>query len=384
MVPTEPRLWRRACVVLVTAVTAVAFVLLVAPPLAYAGASKTCAPGTAIPEARDQREGRDMAEDDDTAKAAGGKKRAPSKEHAEEIERWADELRAAARAGDLETMRRTFGALVGTVREAFPQPTWEERQKADAARWAAFYESEPDRDERRKLDRYLATVTGTIDTYTELETYEPEGAGVLAARIHDGQARVPWEPPHPDIAPDDFDAGRDLVRAVVEAFGTGDRETLDQLRPAHALLANLPTTEGARLARYVASVERALHEAHELELAARATFARHDALPNDTHADRMASRKIRAMTDFHKLMAKSLRHHDPAFARLDAERLRDVLLSVAVDPNPERNVLGRRKGGRGKKGAVAVAAALAVEVGAFGAKDVATFTKALTAARAKK
>jgi hypothetical protein len=239
-------------------------------------------------------------------------------------------------------------------------------------------EDEWRREHRRLLERYLASET-------DLEYLPAPGEGHLAAQIHDDEARVPWTPPHPDLTPADFDAGRDLVRAVVEAFGTGDRETLDRLRPAHELLANLPTTEGARLARYVASVEWALHEAHELELAARAAEARHNALPNDTQADRMASSKIRAMSDFHKRMANSLRrNHDPAFARLGAERLRDVLMSVAVDPNPERNVLGRRKGGRGKKGAVAVAAALAVEVGAFGAKDVATFTKALTAARAKK
>lgn len=336
---------------LVALVACVLVALVGGDAYAYAVASKACAPGTAIPEARDQREGRDMAENDDTAKAAGGKKRTPSKKHAEEIERWADELRAAARAGDLETMRRTFGALVGTVKDAFPQPSWEAARAAEERKYREQYERETDPELRRYLERYLGTGT-------ELGTYEPrdDEPGGLAARIADGEARVPWAPPHPDLTADDFEAGQMLVREVVDAFGSGDREVLDRLRPAYVLLADLPDTKGAeyrRLARYLTTIER--YVARTLD---RAT---------------QDARAISSANAYLRLVREDLTRHHAAFANLAIDDLRFALDSASP----------RAGNGRGNRGAPRVAAELAVKVRAFDAVDETAFAKELTSARAK-
>lgn len=285
-----------------------------------------------------------MASDDDTARGARGK-------HAEEITRWADEVRAAARVGDLEAMRRTFGALVGTVKEAFPQPSWAEARAAEEREYRESYEHEKDPERRRYLERYLGTGT-------ELRTYEPrdDEPGGLAARIADGEARVPWSPPHPDLTADDFEAGRLLVREVVDAFGAGDRAVLDRLRPAYVLLAGLPDTKGAeyrRLARYLTTIEG--YVARTLE---RAT---EDA------------RAISSANSYLRLVRNDLTRHHGAFANLSLDDLRAAFESASP----------RAGDGRGNRGAPRVAAELAVKARAFDAADEIAFAKELTSARTK-
>ncbi len=211
---------------------------------AYAHTANKYAPtGWQTDGALTRREGRDMADDEETAGSVG------STSHAEEITRWVDELRAAALAGNLETMRRTFGALVGTVKDAFPQPSWVDARKAEEAEWVALMEPRLRTPaERRRLERY-------VGTGTQLRGYEPEeGGGELAARIHDGEARVPWFPPHEGVRDEDFANGRELLEAVVEAFVHGDRENLSRLDAARLTLTGGRDSMPVKVARFAAFI----------------------------------------------------------------------------------------------------------------------------------
>lgn len=372
----------RELVALVVAVVAALVALVGGDASAYAGTSKTCAPnGWQADGALTRREGRDMATKKTTRRGDSGKGADPTPAalvaetgRAADIRRMVEQIGEVALAGDVGTLRPLVARLVDFVDDG-PQ-RWKERHAAQRAPYvrelAELGPETPGKDEwrgerRRLLKRYLAS-----ETDLEYRPSPADFAGYLAAQIHDDEARVPWEPPHPDLTPADFDAGRDLLRAVVEAFGTGDRTTLDLLRPARDLLADLPRTQGERLARYLNTVEDLARRAREEEARANRRVRRH---PDER--DRLAD----DLRTLYWLACGGLKHQDRAFASLTPQDLRDRLLACS----------GKKAGGAGNRGARYVAATLAVSVGAFGSAtdptdflgDVERFAAQLKTARAR-
>ncbi len=126
-------------------------------------------------------------------------------------------------------MRRTFGALVGTVKDAFPSALVGGRGSRGSQSGSRSGSLELRTQEGAPLGQY-------VRTGTQLRGCEPEGRrGRTRGRIRDGEARVPWFTAHGGVRDGDFANGQELLEAVVEAFVHGKREGLSGTRRAAAL-----------------------------------------------------------------------------------------------------------------------------------------------------
>ncbi|MGK3968263.1 hypothetical protein WMF01_47690 [Sorangium sp. So ce1667] len=155
---------------------------------------------------------------------------------------------------------------------------------------------------------------------------------MILARVMDGTLRRPDGLCHAaqELTDEDIARAEELLSVISLALQGNDRSVLDRLAAARDLLVGIERGVGPTLARYVEAIR---------------TFAAHR---------REALR--RGAPPALALMRDSLaKHYDPAFAGLKLERLESELGSVSQD----------QKGGAGRRGPAAVAARLAVSVGAF-------------------
>ena len=219
-----------------------------------------------------------------------------------------------------------------------------------------------------------------VERIDEALKYNPSDEGMLLARLYDGEARVPWEPPPFDteanraeggwVEAADLARGGELLALIVDAFTTGDREVLARLDAAARLLRGDPKTEDERLARYVDAIEQMARRMRRDLLTAVQRSRRIQGLHDEDEK--------RLLRHSHRLHRDALaRWHDAAFARLEPRRLYEAVLKIEMDD------LKRKKGGRSAKGAAHIGAELAVEVNAFGAADVEAFKARLQVARTR-
>jgi hypothetical protein len=195
-------------------------VVLVHEP-AYARGTKARAPlGLPSGGAHDRRGTSSMGHEENSADALTTE---------DELELAIVEIRAAARAADRSRLREAFRRAEATLPPA--------GVTEDEARWLAFLAQETDPVHRRVLERF-ANYRNQWGQRTTIR-YSPhptEGPGMLAARIAEDEARVPWFPPHEDVTEEDFLNGRQLVGEVVEAFTQGNRHLLSRMSDALSAL----------------------------------------------------------------------------------------------------------------------------------------------------
>ncbi|WP_438040941.1 hypothetical protein [Sorangium sp. So ce128] len=155
---------------------------------------------------------------------------------------------------------------------------------------------------------------------------------MILARLLDGKLRRPDGVCHAsqELTDEDIALAEELLYTLSMALQGNNREVLDQVGAARDLLMGVERGVGPTLARYVHAIR---------------TFAAH-------RRDALRHRVRPPLVVMRESLAK---HYDPAFAGLTLERLDSELDSVSEDP----------KGGAGRRGPVAVAARLAVSVGAF-------------------
>lgn len=330
----------------VLALVAVLVVLASGP--AYARAAKESAPhGLASGEAQDQRGEHSMAAKKTTARATARK--------------------AAPRAVELAPALRD--------RVASGQLDNETESADEETKWLVALESEDDPARRRVLARFEEHRDPLSGKRTALAAYAPSEEGMLAARLCDGEARLPWSPPDETVSESDFETGQELFETVVRAFASGDRGVLDRLGAALVILNDKPQSKGDRLRSYLDTIEQYVERTHrengraEEALAARETGYR--GLVRDMF--QAAYLSINALA----------RDYDPAFKKLDPWEFHDALLSVQPSSTAEKNSTGRPKGGRGKRSAVSLAAHLAAKVGAFSVTDEKVFAVELSRLPAK-
>lgn len=184
--------------------------------------------------------------------------------------------------------------------------------------------------------------------HAEAAKYRPRAEeGLLLARIYDSAARTPWQSV-PDDTPEnraegawvtdaDLARGEQHLEYLLDAFKSGDRDALDRLEEANAILRNTPRTPTELRQRYSLFIRGDVERAH--------LWAK--AYPDDEAEQR--ERCGWQLSGYVKL--------DPAFAELTAARLHEALLTVD---------LSKPSGGQGNVGVDQIAAELAIECGAFG------------------
>ncbi len=347
-VPPNPT---RALVVCVLALLAFLVVVLVHGP-AYARGTKARAPlGLPSDGAHDQRGTSSMASKKTSPRVARRKTTetvalqptagAPDKA----LGALLSAVLEASTGGDLARVRVALASLNAHFRPALAA--------FDRERWVRAFDGSTSPGELRLRDRFIASGT-------ETETYFPrwDEHGMIAARIADGEAQIPWADVHEDLEDSDFSHGQGLIRTVVEAFQQGNREVLDRLDDARAFLAGDPRKKGERLLAYLSFIERAVERTHELDAKARNA---HDlAQP----IARILILEIKQ--DAFRLRNALARYIDPAFETLDPHELYEALLSVPPPKAAPKNAEGRTKGGRGRRSVASLAAQLAAKAGAFG------------------
>ena len=233
----------------------------------------------------------------------------------------------------------------------------------------------------------------------------PSLAGGLLARLLDDQVWVRYEPPqranhtmryrsavggdlqefwHERLTIPRFIRDEDLVRVrellliLSRAVTIADRSVLERVERALDALEDRPQSEQVKLARYLDDVEDLIAQVRLHEQRQQAFLKRCDAggkaLEVDVEAGAVSKAQVaealaalratsKALSDdFYRLRRDWLaQKHDPAFTKLDLALFRKTLMSAVHDPE--------RHGGGGQRGPAYIAAALAVDVDAFGAAD---------------